>query len=668
MATTPGGVVGIAPYIARAGERIERYFRDVDRDGDALVIGVFGEWGSGKSTLLGEIRRTVDAQAADTLRAGEDQVVTLTVDFNPWRYEREDHLLVPLLKVAEKRLSDFVDGRARIARERVREGWSPQRRRLHEAARTSRVSAWWERCVDRFDAPKLGRDTAAWVGDRLVLLGACTIALTKMVKLKAGVPMLGEVELSPYDALKAAQEQIDRSQKRPPAVDAPQGHVSLYYDLYAQLRAMTRGPESVEDDAPPAPKLNFLFLVDDLDRCLPDKAVEMLEAIKLFLDVAGCVFVLALDDEVVERGIAHRYRDYLQLGDRGAESIAYSLKPERYDAFTARASTRLPPITGSEYLEKIIQVPFRLPRWSRTEARVFLLQRFPVLFPTLPDPAAREPRLTPGAEWLLELFLDAVPIVPRKMVRAGELLEFLRGVAVARDLALDDYTLAQITLLQLFAPQCFRYLRRERRGAWVTFHRRIYEAQRRKPAIDHLSNHFFEWWTRKCRADGDEGQGRYAETIELPFIDEVRQAANNRSGFDPRRLVLVHRSMRCVADLGPYFSLFAEPAAAADPEVRSVAAPIRRESFVDYLAGPSAESWQQALEEEPGLRGGILDDVTFNQLAARLAGRDPALTADWLETVAPILTGPQIDTLFRQSDLVARLWTRHRQPPPTEPA
>jgi len=48
--------------------------------------------------------------------------------------------------------------------------------------------------------------------------------------------------------------------------------------------------------------------VDDLDRCLPDKAVEVLEAIKLFLDVPGVVFVLGIARDVIEQGIKVRRR------------------------------------------------------------------------------------------------------------------------------------------------------------------------------------------------------------------------------------------------------------------------------------------------------------------------------------------------------------------------
>ena len=52
--------------------------------------------------------------------------------------------------------------------------------------------------------------------------------------------------------------------------------------------------------------------VDDLDRCLPEKAIEVLEAIKLFLEAPGTVFVLGMDREVVERGVESRYRGFFR--------------------------------------------------------------------------------------------------------------------------------------------------------------------------------------------------------------------------------------------------------------------------------------------------------------------------------------------------------------------
>ena len=50
-----------------------------------------------------------------------------------------------------------------------------------------------------------------------------------------------------------------------------------------------------------------VVFVDDLDRLHPAKAVELLEVLKLFLDCENCVFVLAVDYEVVNMGIKQKY-------------------------------------------------------------------------------------------------------------------------------------------------------------------------------------------------------------------------------------------------------------------------------------------------------------------------------------------------------------------------
>jgi predicted KAP-like P-loop ATPase len=50
----------------------------------------------------------------------------------------------------------------------------------------------------------------------------------------------------------------------------------------------------------------FVF-IDDLDRCLPESALEVFEAIKLFLDAPGCAYVVCLDRDVIRNGLAVRY-------------------------------------------------------------------------------------------------------------------------------------------------------------------------------------------------------------------------------------------------------------------------------------------------------------------------------------------------------------------------
>ena len=53
-------------------------------------------------------------------------------------------------------------------------------------------------------------------------------------------------------------------------------------------------------------KKRVVICVDDLDRVQPVIALELLESIKNFLDVEGCVFVLAVDYEVVQQGMKEK--------------------------------------------------------------------------------------------------------------------------------------------------------------------------------------------------------------------------------------------------------------------------------------------------------------------------------------------------------------------------
>lgn len=83
-------------------------------------------------------------------------------------------------------------------------------------------------------------------------------------------------------------------------------------------------------------KGRVVIFIDDLDRLNPGKAVELLEVLKLFLDCKNCVFVLAIDYDVVCRGVEIKY------GSLADDKIASAEK-------------------GKSFFDKIIQVPFKMP-------------------------------------------------------------------------------------------------------------------------------------------------------------------------------------------------------------------------------------------------------------------------------------------------------------------
>ena len=80
-------------------------------------------------------------------------------------------------------------------------------------------------------------------------------------------------------------------------------------------------------------KNNFIFFIDDLDRIDPPVAVELLELLKNIFTLKDCVFVLAIDYDVVIKGLEPKFGKLTDYNEREFRS----------------------------FFDKIIQVPFSMP-------------------------------------------------------------------------------------------------------------------------------------------------------------------------------------------------------------------------------------------------------------------------------------------------------------------
>jgi hypothetical protein len=79
----------------------------------------------------------------------------------------------------------------------------------------------------------------------------------------------------------------------------------------------------------------LVFFIDDLDRCEPAEIIDLLESVKLFLDLRNVFIIIAIAKDVVDRGVAFKYREF-------------GFGPEKVLA------------VGDEYLDKMIQLPVYL--------------------------------------------------------------------------------------------------------------------------------------------------------------------------------------------------------------------------------------------------------------------------------------------------------------------
>ncbi|MEC8030466.1 MAG: P-loop NTPase fold protein [Bacteroidota bacterium] len=115
--------------------------------------------------------------------------------------------------------------------------------------------------------------------------------------------------------------------------DAVDSNSESYVAEIAEVKKMISGliQELINDEKNPVKKV--VFFVDDLDRILPSDAVEVLESLKNIFDIPNCVFILAIDYDVVVKGLESKFGPKTKENEREFRS----------------------------FFDKIIQVPFTMP-------------------------------------------------------------------------------------------------------------------------------------------------------------------------------------------------------------------------------------------------------------------------------------------------------------------
>jgi hypothetical protein len=262
-----------------------------------FAIGIFGGWGSGKTTLMRAIK---DRLSTDDI---------LTVDFNAWRFEREPQLLVPLLDTIRGALAV----RAAALQADVADG---------EAAPVEVSNL-------QVIAGRVGRVVKALATG---LSGSVGIPGAVTINYDAGAAIEAFEALAASGSGESISEQEDTGPK------------SLYVAAFAELQAAFDGLTG-------AGVTRIVVFVDDLDRCLPVNALDVLESMKLFFDLPGFIFVVGLDESVIDSAIATKFAASASLADPRGTALDNATLAELIP------SRQL----GREYAKKIFQVPYTLP-------------------------------------------------------------------------------------------------------------------------------------------------------------------------------------------------------------------------------------------------------------------------------------------------------------------
>ena len=250
-----------------------------------MTIAIQGGWGTGKSSAM-EIIKTLLKE-----RKTESEGKIIIIDFNTWQYAKTANksLFVPLLCALNNKVDEEGKNNCKDYEKKNEEN----NNLIHIA-----------------------------MGIGAMFTGALEKAAEESVIGKIAKTVVGKMQDNANAKGKIPEEETGLS-------DYFEGMNRLKKALQEKVNFITNPANS--NVTAVTEESRIVVFVDDLDRLSPEVAVELLEDMKNIMSFKGCVFVLALDHEIVKRGLREKYGKDIE------------------DSYAER------------FFDKIIQMPFTLP-------------------------------------------------------------------------------------------------------------------------------------------------------------------------------------------------------------------------------------------------------------------------------------------------------------------
>jgi hypothetical protein len=348
-----------------------------------LTLGIFGRWGTGKTTLMRMLEKELKSAGI------------ATVWFNAWQYGNEDELWAAFLQsILNKMQADLGLFR--------------------------KLSFKLDLLLKRIE----------WRNAPGVILEYLFRVVVVLIPLLIIDPVSQEIQPAARPFLQAGGSVVAAVLAVwiviRPLVNAVRENVNIdlgalrqtsnYQEHIAFLDRFREHFADVVQSLPQTGDKRLAVFIDDLDRCAPERTLQVLDAIKVFVDIRGCVYILGLDVDVVRKAIATKYQD--------------------------------DPVAQREYLGKIIQLPFQLPPLTREEMQEFL-QRLAL---DLPDDRCHE------------VFVTGLVVNPREVKRTINIFSLLWNLAAKREeLAglITPVRLAKVVVIQHSYPELHKALQQQ---------------------------------------------------------------------------------------------------------------------------------------------------------------------------------------------------------------
>ena len=234
-----------------------------------ITIGVFGDWGSGKSSIMETLKVRYDEE-----HKTDKSIVCL--QFNGWIFEGYDDAKAALISS----ILECFQNRKSFGQKTVNKA-----RKLAKSVNWMRVLGFG---VKNIATPLISAS----------LTGGATLApqiFNWFQNLISDPKQIAE---------KIKDVDIDDIRKKY-FKENPSISIEEQYQMVRQFR------QDFKELLDEAKIQKLIILIDDLDRCLPDRIIDNLEAIKLFLNVENTAFVIGADPRIVRDAIRHRYKELI---------------------------------------------------------------------------------------------------------------------------------------------------------------------------------------------------------------------------------------------------------------------------------------------------------------------------------------------------------------------
>ena len=263
-----------------------------NKDYNPLTIGVFGLWGAGKSTLL----KLIDKKL-------ENQKGIICVTINAWMFESYDDAKTAIMEALLQELKEEVP---------------------------AEVKKKFGKLIKRVNWFKLGTKAVSTLAP-VVASVATGNPLPMLLNVTGSAEEIGNTVKNAADSIQSLKDEYWKEED-----DSTDESTINNIRKFREEFSDALKNDNIE---------NIVVMVDDLDRCRPERIIEILEVIKLFLAVDRTTFIIAADENVIKYSIREKY----------------------------------PPMNGfdveldKKYIEKIIQLPIYIPELSAKDIQNYLL-------------------------------------------------------------------------------------------------------------------------------------------------------------------------------------------------------------------------------------------------------------------------------------------------------